>query len=433
MYLSSGSSLEFKNRDVLSVYLTDFFKTTTLIFNLNLFDGKMFSLENIPNILKKYLKTLDGNDIFEIISIVDFMNEAYESTKKMKDNLSNTKALIIDFPNIDFSVYANKDSYFKKIIFDEYKSIKYIYEEILNTRKIIENTKKIRKNDEILNFTSIYERLSKYTESPEAIKFFEDFKSISSKEISLSIKNRFLNTISELDCNALQKNFPCAIFEKKYNYLSPIHYSFSLKTKSNGMLSDFSNYIYFLINHDKFSKEFPSYISEIKILNNNTILEKIFHLKEDSKKLENFIATIVNKNFIKTLLKSGNVNELIKLIDENDDLFTTNNNESIFIACLLIQVKSDINQKRQIIERDLIEIIVKEIDLEYRMAEIEMYIRQLMFDILDNKRLYNLNEELDKLFYGSINRMCYEIIYKCFDNSITNNEEDLKSGIKNED
>ncbi len=430
MYLSSGSSLEFKNKDVLAVYLTDFFKTTTLIFNLNLFDGKMFSVETIPNVLKKHIKILEGNDIFEIISLVDFINEIYESTKKMKDNLSNTKALIIDFPNVDFSVYANKDSHFKKIIFEEYKTIKYIYEEIINTRKIIENTKKVKKNNEILNFTSIYERLSKYTESPEAIKFFEDFKHLSSKEISIAFKNKFLNAMNETECNALQKNYPCAIFEKKYNYLSPIYYSFSLKTKSNGMLSDFSNYIYFLNNHDKFFKEFPSYISELKSINNSAILEKIFHLKEDSKKLENFIGTIVNKNFIKTLLKSGNVNELVKLIDENDDLFTDNNNESIFIACLLIQVKSDIKKKRVTIEKDLMEIIVKKVDLEYRMAEIEMYIRQLMFEILDNKRLYNLNEELDKIFYGSINRICYEIIYKCFDDSAKEDKEDIKEEVK---
>ena len=424
MYLSSGSSLEFKNRDVLSVYLTDFLKTTTLIFDLNLLEGKMFSSDIIPTILKKYLKNLKGNDVFEIISLVDFVNEVYEGLKKMKDNLSDTKQLLINFPNIDFSVYGNKDSFFKKLVFDEYKSIQYIYEEILNTRKIIESSKRLKyKKDEIVNFVSVHERLSKYIESQETIKFFDDFKYLSSKEICILIKNRFLSAMNEIELNAFQKNYPIGISDKKYNYISPMYYSFPLRKKSNGMLSDFSNYIYFINNHDRFYKEFPSYIDEIKQISNSAVLEKILHLKEDSTKLQDFINTVVNKNFIKNLIKTGNVNELVKLIDENDDLFSSNNNESIFIACLLIQIKADLKKKSLIIEKDISEIIGKELDLEYRLAEIEMYIRNLMFEMLDNRRLYNINEELDKVFYNSINRVLHEIIYKCFDNFIEEKKE----------
>lgn len=426
MYLSSGSSLEFKNKDVLSVYLTDFLKTTTLIFDLNLLDGKIFSKDIIPPILKKYVKNLKGNDVFEIISLVDFINEVYEGTKKMKDSLSDVKQLVINFPNVDFSVYANKDSFFKNLIFNEYKSIHYIYEEVIATRKIIENTRKMKhKKEEVVNFLSVYEKLNKYVESQETIKFFDDFKHLSSKEISILIRNRFLATINEVELNAFQKNYPIAIFEKKYNYLAPMYYSFPLRKKSNGMLSDFSNYIYFINNHDKFYKEYPSYIDEIKFLNNSVVLEKILHLKEDSGKLQSFISTVVNKNFIKSLIKTGNVNELVKLIDENDDLFSNNNNESIFIACLLIQIKADLNKKRTLIDKDISEIISKELDLEYRLAEIEMYIRNLMFEMLDNRRLYNVDEELDKVFYNSINRVLHEIIYKSFDNFIEEKKNEV--------
>ncbi len=110
MYLSTGGSLKFFNKDIIAVYLTDYLKATTIIFNLNFFDGKMFSTATIPPILKNYVKNFNGSEIFEIISLVDFINEAYESIVKMKENLSNTKAVIVNFPNVDFSVYANTNN-----------------------------------------------------------------------------------------------------------------------------------------------------------------------------------------------------------------------------------------------------------------------------------------------------------------------------------
>ena len=138
MYLSNGGgSLKFLNKDIMAVYLTDYLKATTIILNLNFFDGKMFSSATIPPILKNHVKNFNGSEIFEIISLVDFINEVYEITKKMKENLSNSKIFMTNFPNVDFSVYANVNNKAKKEIFEEYKTVKYIYDKILDTRRLI--------------------------------------------------------------------------------------------------------------------------------------------------------------------------------------------------------------------------------------------------------------------------------------------------------
>ncbi len=425
MYLSTGGSLKFFNKDIIAVYLTDYLKATTIIFNLNFFDGKMFSTATIPPILKNYVKNFNGSEIFEIISLVDFINEAYESIVKMKENLSNTKAVIVNFPNVDFSVYANTNNKAKKDIFEEYKSIKYVYEKILETRRLIENVKKNKtKHNEIIDFNIIYEHLNKFITNEDTMRFLEDFKYLSSKEISLSIKNRFLNNIKQLDFTALHRIQPCGIFERSLNYLSPLNFTYQVKLKSNGMLCDFSNYIYLLSNHDKLNTENSTYIKELKTISNSVVLDKIIHLREDTEGLQNFISSVVNKTFIKTLIKSGNTNELMKLIDEHEDLFTSNNNDSIFIACLLIQTKEGINKKRTAIEKDIKNIITKHISLEYRMAEIELYMKKLMSELLDNKRLFNSNVELDTIFYNSIAKLCYEIIYKCFDDSVSDTQNE---------
>lgn len=433
MYLSTSGSLKFLNKDIMAVYLTDYLKATTIIFNLNFFDGKMFSSATIPPILKNYVKNFNGSEIFEIISLVDFINEAYESIVKMKENLSNTKVIIVNFPNVDFSVYANTNNKAKKDIFEEYKSIKYVYEKILETRRLIENVKKNKtKHNEIIDFNIIYEHLNKFITNDDTMRFLEDFKYLSSKEISLSIKNRFLNNIKQLDFTALNRIQSCGIFERNLNYLSPLNFTYQIKYKSNGMLCDFSNYIYLLSNHDKLNTENSTYIKELKTISNSAVLDKIIHLREDTEGLQNFISSVVNKTFIKTLIKSGNTNELMKLIDEHEDLFTSNNNDSIFIACLLIQTKEGINKKRTAIEKDIKNIITKHISLEYRMAEIELYMKKLMSELLDNKRLFNSNVELDTIFYSSIAKLCYEIIYKCFDDSVSDtqnesNDEKIKT------
>lgn len=434
MYFVTGNA-SLNKKKLLSAFLTDFIKLNSILFNLNLFEGKIVPLEFIPNILINQLKKMTAKDVFEMISFVDFMHEVEYYATTMKAHSIDSKKMASSFPNVDLSVYGQETSHYKELIFNKYPTTKYIYEYVLELRKMILNTKKFKQSDiEVVNFKEVILKLNKFLEQKDFQNFSEDFRSISSKELSVFISNRLLSRVSEEELPNFSKTFPTCIYNRKLSLLAPIYYQSSY-SRTNGCLSDFSNYAYSLIFYNDLIKDGQSsYIADIKQLNNYSVLEKVLHLKDVGDKLQSFISVVVNKSFIKDIINTGNTNELIKLIDENEDFFYQGNNESIFIICLLLDVKKNIATRRAEIEKEIKEIIKKDIHLEFRLAELEIYIRGIIDSLLDNKRIQTNKDEISTLFYKSFNNIFYEIIYACFDSFIEDLNEDSTEakGLENE-
>lgn len=416
--------------NVMSFYLTDYLKTITVLYDLNLFAGKIFSSENLPSLIKKHSHTLSGNDIFEIISLIDFIkdtNEVVEDIRKMDNTSKDFKAV---FSNVDFSVYANKDSGIKRLIFDEYKEVQYIYNKVFEVRNLLKRAFLDINKNEIINVNLLYKELSNYYETDGMRRFLNDFEYVSSVGIAKNIKNRFLGNLKKGLFEALLNIKPIVLFNKNQNFLIPIQtISNNQRVKSCGVLSDFSNYIYFLANYEKFSKENKTYIEDLKTLNNITILEKILYLMDNNGGyLKEFLELVLDSEFFKKLVASGNINSFIKILSTNRNLFRDSlNNDDILIAYLLVEINNSINKQRDEITNEIVKIISDDIDLEYRLAELEIYISYKIKTFMNNKRIYNIvDEKIHTAFYSSISNMFREIIFECFDKfiEVTENEED---------
>ncbi|KAB7891310.1 hypothetical protein [Poseidonibacter ostreae] len=424
MYLTTGNG-GLSRKSLLSAFLTDYIKVNCMLFDFNLFESKIIPKEHIPSILFTHLNNLSGKEIFEIISMIDFMQEVELFGSSMKTYTSDSKKISVAFPNLDLSVYGEEKSFLKSLIFEAYPTVGYVYDYILETRKLVSQTKQLNfSNIDVVNFKTVVQKTIKFTNQKDFQKFTEDFKNLSSVEISNSVSSRLLTKMKEKEVPNFSKIFPTCIFNKELSLITPIYYQTSF-SGGNGCLSDFSNFVYSMLHYSDFMKNSSSgYVDNIKQLNNHAVLEKVLHLKEFGGNLQNFISSVVNKSFIKEIIRNGNTSELIRLVDENENFFSQEGNDSIFIVCMLIDVKKTILERKEELKAEITSIIEKEIELQYRFAELEMYTRNIIDSVLDKKKIQEDKDNLNELFYKSFNNIFYEIIYECFDTFIEKEEKE---------
>jgi len=395
-------------RKILSLLLIDYYKTASILYDFKFIDSTILSSSELPLVLNAENTKISSKEFYEIISLVDYMKKilAFSETTRKAEEQMKVKTT---FPILDLAVFGIKkgNKYFK-LIFEKYPSVEEAYYFLLATR---ENFMELEEISDIINFSDRVLKVSDIIKADDFDIFLEDFASISTSILAEKISHKLLQNIEESSIN-FPKIEHSGIIDSKKSILHMISYV-DKSNFSNSVLSNFSHYIYVSKYYEKLIKINKNHINKIININNSSILEKLFNSGSTNHRLNEYIENLARKELLDIIKNSGS--EILKIIASNHDTLSEDSNDSIFIIYMIVEIKEKIKMVKNKIIAEMKHILDKNIPFEYRLTELELYVKILISKQLDNKKIVSNSNELLDGFYDGVSNEYIMLLNEVFD------------------
>ena len=395
-------------RSVLAKILADYYKTASLLYNFNIIDSKLIESHETPEILNISGKQPSSREWYEINALVDTMINIQKFSQKTRKADSQTK-IRATFNILDIVLYGIKhgNKYYRKI-FKEYPAVESIYYAVLETREDLYEL------DDVSDVINIKERIQNITDKIDEDDFdyfIQDFDSLRTSTLAKRIEDKLLHEIDDDEMVFSDMEY-CGIVDAKKSLLFMLSY-IEKSGSTNGTLSSFSHYIYIIKYFDDIKRKSKNSLLNAIEINNRAILEKLFYLKPASKRLDTFLESIARDDLVKDIQTQGN--EILTIISNNGDALSEDSNDSIFAVFMILEIQQKINSTKEEIKSEMRTILNKNIPFEYRLTELELYVKMLTSKMLDNKKVVSNSDEILDGFYNGVSRSFSDLINEVFD------------------
>jgi len=395
-------------RTVLAKILADYYKTASLLYDFNLIDSKLIESHETPEILNINGKQPTPRELYEVNALVDTMINIQRFSQKTRKADSQIK-IRATFNILDIVLYGvnHGNKYYRKI-FKEYPAVESIYYAILETREDLFEL------DDVSDVINIKERIQNITNKIDEDNFdyfIQDFDILRTSTLAKRIEDKLLHEIDDEEMVFSDMEY-CGIVDAKKSLLFMLSY-IEKSGSTNGTLSSFSHYIYIIKYFDDIKRKSKNSLLNAIEINNRAILEKLFYLKPASKRLDTFLESIARDDLVRDIQTQGN--EILTIISKNGDALSEDSNDSIFAIFMILEIQQKINSMKEEIKSEMRAILDKNIPFEYRLTELELYVKMLISKMLDNKKVVSNSDEILDGFYKGVSRSFSDLINEVFD------------------
>lgn len=400
------------NQKALSVILTDYYKCVFLLFDLKLIGSKLITEDELPEVLNPIKSSLTSKELFEINALVDFCKFYTSFVQKISrlESLEKIKALL---PSSDFVLFADQNKRAYKIIFEKYPSVANLYYDTLRLRSTMLEL------DGVLESINLKENLNnfiKHVDSFDYENFLVDFEKMSTESFRKKLTVLLLENIKEESCNFATFNSG-GICNLEGGYLSLINY-IERASAPTSSLSLISHYIYYLKYKDEVENTDIRGAKETRKLENRANLDKMFFVNNSANlRLNDFLEEVATQDFSnKLIIEKGN--EVLNILVKNNSFFEDDENNNVFAIYMLYKIREKVAVLREEIREEIANIIKKPIRLEYRLVELELYIKKTIQEFMHHKKVVSNKNELENVFYNGVKKIFEEEISTTFSSLI---------------
>ena len=383
-------------KKIASVVLIDFFKTVSLLYGFDFIDSRLLAKDELPDVLKNNTLTLSSREFYELNSLYEhivLLNKYCKKTSKIDSHEYLNNFL----PILDTSVYLSLDSVHYKSVFKDFPVVEEILRYFLELRESLHLLRDVKS---AVNLRLKIDGLIELLEDEEIEDFLLQFKVLSSDSFASKISMKLLEDFPDDEVSFSEPELT-AIFEKKKSFISIFSYIEKSVTPV-GAISTISEFIY--------KNMYCENGANMEQINNYGVIDKLFFHNNSHVRLNSYMDSLANSDISHSM--ESKANEMLKILMDNEDILSEDSNDGVFVLIMLLKVKKELKKINDVFKDEVISILEKNLPLEFRFVELELYLKNVISSLMDNKRIVSNNDELAHSFYSGIEKEIVAILDK---------------------
>jgi len=405
-----------KQTDFLNHIVFDYLKSSALLYNLNFIGSSIISTADFNSKVANVITELNSIEVVELIVFVESIETINSIFTAGSTDTPFRNDLFIFDTSLIYKMASDTENKIFNFIKEEYEDVVKLVDFIFKQTELeYQNFKKGIINAE--NSKNLYKQYLSLQKSEGVKRFLEDFAPLQKKNITKKIYSLYEDVISGKEIKALRfrENIQITnVIVNGQNLLYPVSYIMSKGLKncnlnSDYAIMDFSQILlsFFIDSKDNNNKD--NIKKKIALVNNFAFLRRAVLCSSDSH--AKILHIIRNIEFKKKLSQEDTEKISFDFIKAGrSDSFSTSSPtiSSLLSIFLYLDFVRNFKKAKEKIDREVISIIKKEIPIETKLTELELYIESLAVRLLNGMKIENKDE--NSAFYSAIKEFLKENI-----------------------